>query len=127
MLALVPGQVALVSDAVPPAGLPDGDHTLGAVAVRVRDGVARTADGAIAGRRRAACSTSSAFTVQQAGVPLARAVAAASRVPAALLGLDRALGVGRLVPGARGDVLVVDDDLRPLQVWQAGRLGPAAG
>ena len=49
VLGLVPGQVALVSDAVPPAGLPDGDHALGAVRVQVRGGVARTADGAIAG------------------------------------------------------------------------------
>ncbi len=121
VLSLVPGRVALVSDAVPPAGLPDGDHTLGAVDVRVRDGVVRTADGAIAGGAGRLLDVVR-FTVEHAGVPLAVAVAAASRVPAALLGLDRAHGVGRLAPGARGDVLVVDDGLRALQVWRAGRL-----
>lgn len=120
VMALVPGQVALVSDAVPPAGLPDGDHVLGAVRVRVRDGVVRTADGAIAGGSGSLLDVV-ACTVR-AGVPLVRVVAAASRVPAALLGLDRAHGVGRLAPGARADVLVVDDGLRPLQVWHAGRL-----
>ena len=119
VLALVPGQVALVSDAVPPAGLPDGEHVLGAVGVRVVDGVVRTTDGALAGGSGSLLDVVR-FTVQQAGVPLARAVDAASRVPAALLRLDRTLGVGRLAPGSRADVLVLDDDLRPVQVWQAG-------
>jgi N-acetylglucosamine-6-phosphate deacetylase len=119
VMSLVPGQVVLVSDAVPTAGLPDGDHVLGAVRLRVRGGVARTADGAIAGGAGSLLDVVR-FAVQQAGVPLAVAVAAASRVPAALLGLDRVLGVGRLTPGARADLLVVDDDLRPVQVWRAG-------
>ncbi|MFC3689054.1 N-acetylglucosamine-6-phosphate deacetylase [Aquipuribacter hungaricus] len=120
VLALVPGRVALVSDAVPPAGLPDGDHVLGAVGIQVRDGVARTVDGAVAGGSGALLDVLR-FAVQQAGVPLPVAAAAASRVPAALLGLDRSSGAGRLAPGARADVLVVDDDLRPVQVWRAGR------
>jgi N-acetylglucosamine-6-phosphate deacetylase len=121
---LVAGQVALVSDAAPPAGLPDGDHVLGAAALRVRGGVARTDDGAIAGGSGSLLDVVR-FTHRQAGVDLAVAVAAASRVPAALLGLDRESdgrpGVGRIAPGARADLLLVDDDLRPLQVWRAGQ------
>lgn len=116
VFALVPGRVALVSDAAPPAGLPDGDHRLGAVALRVRDGVARTPEGALAGGSGALLDVVR-FTHRQAGVPLAVAVAAAAAVPADLLGLD----AGRLVPGARADLLVVDDELRPLRVWRAGR------
>lgn len=124
VMSLVPGQVALVSDAVPPAGLPDGDHVLGPLVVQVRDGVARTTDGAIAGGSGTLLDVVR-FAHRRAGVPLSRAVAAASQVPAALLGLDRPTAarpvpVGRLAPGHRADVLVVDDDLAPVQVWHAG-------
>ncbi len=119
VMALLPDRVALVSDAVPAAGLPDGDHALGAVAVEVRGGVARTTDGAIAGGSGALLDVVR-FAVELGGVPLEQAVAAATRVPSALLGLDRRLGVGSLVPGARADLLLLDDALQPVQVWRAG-------
>lgn len=124
VMTLVPGRVALVSDAAPPAGLPDGDHVLGRVAVQVRGGVVRTASGAVAGGGGTLLDVVR-FAHRRAGVPLARVVAAASHVPAGLLGLDRSTPdrstpLGRLAPGYRADVLVVDDDLAPLQVWQAG-------
>jgi alpha-D-ribose 1-methylphosphonate 5-triphosphate diphosphatase PhnM len=56
--------------------------------------------------------------VVRVGVPLERAVAAASTVPAALLGLvDR----GRLVAGARADVVALEPGTaRRLGVWVAG-------
>jgi N-acetylglucosamine-6-phosphate deacetylase len=118
---LVPDRVALVSDAAPPAGLPDGDHVLGRVTLQVRGGVARTPDGTIAGGSGSLLDVVR-FTHREAGVALPLAVAAATRVPATLLGLDRALGVGRLAPGARADLLVVGEHLQPLQVWRAGQL-----
>ncbi len=43
----------------------------------------------------------------------------ASLVPAEVLGRH---DVGRLTPGARADVLVTDDELRPLAVLRAGAL-----
>jgi N-acetylglucosamine-6-phosphate deacetylase len=43
------GRVALVTDALQAAGMGDGTWRLGAVPVEVRDGVARTADGVLAG------------------------------------------------------------------------------
>jgi N-acetylglucosamine-6-phosphate deacetylase len=52
-----------------------------------------------------------------AGMPLARAVAAASRDPLALIGVtDR----GRLAPGQRADLVELDDELRVLAVTKAG-------
>jgi N-acetylglucosamine-6-phosphate deacetylase len=55
--------------------------------------------------------------VVAAGVDPATALEAASRVPADLLGLaDR----GRLTPGARADVIALDGDLRPVEVWIGG-------
>lgn len=57
----------------------------------------------------------------RSGVPLARAVAAATREPLALLGVtDR----GRLEPGLRADLVELDDDLRVRRVMRGGRWFP---
>lgn len=111
------GRVALVTDAMAAAGAGDGDYRLGPLTAVVRDGVARIggADGPIAG---------STLTLDRAvrlavarGIPLAEAVAAASRVPADLLG--RA-DLGRIAPGARADLVVLDADLAVARVMRAG-------
>src|SRR5215218_3452250 len=76
-----PDAIALVTDAMAAAGMPDGTYELGPMRVRVTGGVARLADGdAIAG------GTGHLLDVVRsavaAGVPLASAVRAASRTPA---------------------------------------------
>jgi len=109
-------RLVFVSDAMAAAGMPDGDYVLGPQRVRVRNGVARLAEGdSIAG----GTSRLADIVARQvrAGVPLVEAVAAATRVPAHVLGLaDR----GSLVAGARADLLITDDRLAPLQVMRAG-------
>ncbi|MFE6925311.1 N-acetylglucosamine-6-phosphate deacetylase [Nocardia sp. NPDC057663] len=119
-----PGQIALVSDAMAAAGLGDGDYQLGALDVRVRDGVARlaTADGtpgAIAGGTARLLDVLR-WTVQHAGIPLAEAVTAATLTPARVLGLDDR---GVLSVGARADLLVTDQSLQPRRVFVAGTEG----
>ncbi|MFC4127119.1 N-acetylglucosamine-6-phosphate deacetylase [Nocardia rhizosphaerae] len=138
-----PDQVALVSDAMAAAGLGDGDYQLGALDVRVRDGVARLARGGpVPGANTAESSTPAApvggaelgaiaggtarlldvlrWTVSKAGVPLPDAVAAATRTPARMLGLaDR----GTLAVGARADLLITDKSLQPRRVFVAGTEG----
>jgi N-acetylglucosamine-6-phosphate deacetylase len=54
------------------------------------------------------------------GVPLEQAVAAATSVPARALG-SHGVELGRLVPGGRADVTVLDDALEVRQVLVAGR------
>jgi N-acetylglucosamine-6-phosphate deacetylase len=62
--------------------------------------------------------------VAHSGVPLPRAVAAASREPLALLGItDR----GRLEPGLRADLVELDDDLAVRRVMREGRWFPGPG
>jgi N-acetylglucosamine-6-phosphate deacetylase len=114
-------RVVLVTDAMAAAGMPDGDYRLGPQDVTVLDGVARLrrADGdagSIAGGTARLVEVVRRV-VQRAGVDLADAVASASSVPAAALGLH---DVGSLTAGLRADVLVVDDDLRPQRVMRAG-------
>lgn len=112
-----PERIALVSDAMAAAGMPDGRYRLGALDVDVTDGVARLEHGgAIAG------STARLVDVLRhtvaAGVPITDATRAAATTPATLLGLDHE--VGRLASGLRADLLLLDDDLTPTAVLRHG-------
>lgn len=112
-------QVALVTDAMAAAGVADGAYRLGSLAVEVSGGVARLAEGgAIAGGTAHLIDVVRA-SVLEAGVDLARAVRAASLVPARVLGAEDRLG--SLAPGRRADVLITDRDLRPRRVLRAGQ------
>jgi N-acetylglucosamine-6-phosphate deacetylase len=118
VLAAAPGRVALVTDAVAAAGMPPGRYLLGGVAVHVsQEGPPRRDDGTIAGSTlrldRAVANLAGL------GHGLAEAVAAASRVPADLLGRG---DLGRIAPGARADLAWLDDDLRALATWVGGTL-----
>ena len=110
------GSIALVTDAMAAAGMPDGTYDLGPMQVRVLDGVARLADGgSIAG------GTAHLLDVvrcaARAGVPLEQAVLAASGTPATVLGRR---DLGALEAGRRADVVVVDASLAPQRVMRAG-------
>ncbi|WP_413452325.1 amidohydrolase family protein [Georgenia phoenicis] len=108
--------VALVTDAMAAAGMPDGDYQLGSLAVTVADGVARLTGGtSIAGGT--AHLVDVVRTTVAGGVDLVDAVYAAATTPATVLGDD---GVGALEGGRRADVLVTDADLRPVQVLKGG-------
>lgn len=115
--------IALVTDAMAAAGMPDGDYVLGPAAVVVRDGVARLApepgappdSGAIAGGTAHLLDVVRATVA--AGVDLLDAVTAATATPAAVLGRT---DVGALAAGLRADVVELDGDMRPLRVMRAG-------
>lgn len=116
------GSIALVTDAMAAAGMPDGDYRLGPMAVRVGDGVARILEddgtaGAIAGGTAHLLDV--VRTVVGAGIPLVAAVRAAATTPAEVLGRD---DLGALVAGRRGDVVVTDGELAPAAVYRSGRL-----
>lgn len=104
VLAAAPGRVSLVSDAT------------GGLDVETRDGAAWLRDsGVLAG---------STLTLAQAvrnlvawGVDVTVALTAASRTPARALGLD---DVGRIAPGKRADLLVLDGSLHVDAVLRSG-------
>lgn len=110
-----PDRILLVTDAMGAAAAEDGDYHLGPIHVQVRDGVARTPTGAIAGSTLTMAgavrhSVTSGFTLEQA-------VDAAARAPAAALGLP---DVGEVRSGARADLVLLDGDLRVTAVMRAG-------
>lgn len=78
--------IALVSDAMAAAGKGDGRYALGSMEVDVVDGVARLADGAIAGST-STLSQCVEHAVGVASVPSADAIVAASLTPIRALGL----------------------------------------
>jgi N-acetylglucosamine-6-phosphate deacetylase len=116
-------QIALTTDAMAAAGMPDGRYPLGPMTVDVVAGVARLVSdpgtaGAIAGGTARLLDVLRR-TVRSAGVSLPDAVTAATTTPARLLGLDAE--VGDVVPGRRADLLITDGDLLPRAVLRAGR------
>lgn len=115
VLDIAPGATALVTDATAAAGRPDGQHVLGPQTVTVTGGVARLADGVtLAG------GTSRLLDVVRRQVAAGRVarhvVAAATLVPAEVLGLP----AGLLDVGAPADLLVVDADWQLVRVMAGG-------
>ena len=75
----------------------------------------RRADGGLAGS--ALRIDRAVANIVAGGAGLAAAVAAASRVPADLIGRP---DLGRLAPGAAADLVWLDDDLRTAATWIDG-------
>jgi N-acetylglucosamine-6-phosphate deacetylase len=113
-------RVVLMSDAVAATSAPDGDYTLGGtVPIHSTDGVVRTDAGLLAGSSLsmlAAVRNSHAI-----GIPLAAALAAATEAPARMA---RRPDLGRIAPGARADLVVLDDTLTITRVLLQGVTQP---
>lgn len=114
--AAAAGRTVLVTDATAASARPDGSYALAGVDLTVHGGAVRNPEGALAG---------SALTLDRAvrnacglGFDEASVLQAATGTPARLLG--RA-DVGVLEPGARADVVVLDDELTVHEVLLAGR------
>ncbi|MDE0131009.1 MAG: N-acetylglucosamine-6-phosphate deacetylase [bacterium] len=112
-----PGRLCLVTDAMAGMGAPAGTYRLGSEIVECGE-AARTGDGSLAG---------SLLTMPEAvrqvqrvtGATWDELVAISSTNPAALLGdTDR----GRLAPGRRADIIIVDAHLRPVATMLQGTI-----
>ncbi len=106
LFAAAPGRVALVTDAMAAAGIGDGDYLLGTLPVTVAGGIARLADGTIAGSTLTQDAALRAAVA--AGVPLPSAVDALTAAPARAI---RRPEFGSLAVGAVGDAVILDADL----------------
>jgi N-acetylglucosamine-6-phosphate deacetylase len=115
-----PGRIALVTDAAAPAGMPPGEYLLGGepITLPATEGAPPVRrDGTLAGsalRMDVAVANAAGN-----GVPLADAIAAATVVPADLIGRP---DLGRIAAGATADLVWLGDDLRTRATWIAGRL-----
>jgi N-acetylglucosamine-6-phosphate deacetylase len=114
--AAAPGRVVLVTDAAAAAGMPPGRYQLGGEPVILEPGQPPVReDGTIAGSGlRLDEAVANAVGL---GVDLVSAVAAATTVPADLIGRS---DLGRIEPGAAADLVWLSDDLRARATWVGG-------
>ncbi|WP_067715050.1 N-acetylglucosamine-6-phosphate deacetylase [Nocardia yamanashiensis] len=115
--ATAPRRIALITDAMQAAGMPDGTYQLGPQTVHVTDGTARVPNGSIAGGT-ATLLQCLHWAVHHCTIPLIDAIAAATATPAAATALPE---LGDLRPGMYADALILDDNLRLLRVLRRGR------
>jgi N-acetylglucosamine-6-phosphate deacetylase len=109
-------RLLLVSDAVPLAGTGDGRGRIGQLPVDV-EGWRCTLAGTDTLAGSVIALDTAVRNVVEAGIPLAAAVAAASRNPLTLLGItDR----GRIAVGQRADLVELNEDLTVSRVTRAG-------
>ncbi|MGJ9425311.1 N-acetylglucosamine-6-phosphate deacetylase [Nesterenkonia halotolerans] len=117
-----PQRPVLVSDAMPGAAAPDGRYRLGTVDVEVRDGVARrvTPDGTLGAIAGSTLTLSAAVreSILRSGIDPALALMAATSNPAEMIGIDDA---GRLLPGGRADLVLLDPAWNVSRVMHRGR------
>ena len=114
---LFPGRICLISDALRCCGMPDGQYELGGRDVFLAGGVARLADGTIAGS--AATLFDCVQTAISFGVDRDEVIRSATLNPAKQLGCaDR---YGSIEAGKQADFLVCDADLNLKQVFLGGR------
>jgi N-acetylglucosamine-6-phosphate deacetylase len=115
--AAAPGRICLVTDAAACAGMPAGHYLFGGQPMELPpDGAAPVRpDGTLAGS--ALRMDKAVANAVGAGLGLPEAVAAATRIPADLIG--RA-DLGRLAAGAAADLAWLGDDLRARATWVAG-------
>ena len=110
-------RMVLISDALRCCGMPDGEYELGGQAVFLKGGVARLADGTIAGS--ATNLYDCMLRAISFGIAREDAVRAATWNPARQIGcLDVA---GSIADGKRADFVVCDENLTRKAVWLAGK------
>jgi N-acetylglucosamine-6-phosphate deacetylase len=119
-------KLAIVTDAMRGAGMPDGTYTFGprhGLAAVVRNGESRIPDGTALAS--SVCPMNEMVRVFRdlTGCPLWQAVRMASLTPAAILGRDSE--IGSLDPGKHADVLLIDGDVRVHGTWIGGAPVPA--
>ena len=107
----------LVTDAMPTVGMTEKAFRLGGRLITVQGGVCVDEHGTLAGSDLDMASAVR-NAVSMLGLTLAEAARMASRSPAEFLGLGRELG--RIAPGYRADLVLLDAELNVSETWING-------
>lgn len=110
------GRVALVSDSIFSAGMPDGEYTKNGETILVQGGVSRLRDGTLAGG--SAGLLSCLKNIVSIGIPIQAALSCVTDIPARAVGEFHERG--SLTVGKRADILVLDEHLNIQHVFMAG-------
>ena len=112
-------KIVFITDSIAAAGLPDGEHMSGPLPIIVKDGVARTHGGNLAG---SSLRTNEALrnVVKTLGIPLEDAMLGVTKNPAEALGLyDK---IGSIDIGKRAHLTVLDDDFNVVMTIVDGEI-----
>jgi N-acetylglucosamine-6-phosphate deacetylase len=115
--AAAPGRICIVTDAAACAGMPPGRYLMGGAPIELPPDGRPPVRGAGTLAGSALRMDVGVANMVAAGVRLADAVAAATAVPADLIGRPE---LGRIAPGAAADLAWLDDDLRTRATWIGG-------
>ena len=113
---LFPGRICLISDSLRCCGMPDGEYELGGQRVFLSGGVARLADGTIAGA--ASDLYRDLRNALSFGIPEEEAILAATIRPAREIG--RESEIGSIEEGKLADFVVCGEDLAARAVYIGG-------
>lgn len=111
------GRMMLVTDAMPTVGVEADSFDLLGRTVRRAGGRLTTEDGTLAGSDLD-MATAVRNCVDHLGLPVEEALRMASLYPAGFLGLDADLG--RIAPGRRADLVLLDERLGVVETWIGG-------
>ena len=110
-------RMVIISDALRCCGMPDGEYELGGQQVFLSGGVARLADGTIAGS--ATNLYDCMVKAMEFGIPEEDAIRAASYNPACAIGAQQQ--IGSIQPGKLADFVICTDNYRTKRVFLAGK------
>ena len=118
LAAMGPERLFLVSDAMPTVGAEATEFTLDGKQIRLTAGKLTDAAGTLAGAHLT-LADAVRNAVRLLGCELEDALRMATSTPAACLCLgDR---IGHIGPGHTADMVALDAELRPIEVWASGR------
>ena len=112
-----PARMVLISDSLRCCGMPDGQYTLGGQDVFLSGGVAKLADGTLAGS-----ATNLYDCMRKAvefGVQKEQAILSATLIPAREIGHDRE--IGSIAPDKLADFVVCDEALNQKSIYLDGK------
>lgn len=119
-----PDKIALVTDSMRAAGMPEGESILGGLEkgqkVIVEDGVAKLPDRTAFAGSVATADRLVRTMMSLAGVSLENAIRMITITPARIMSIDS--NVGSLVKGKDADVVIFDDNINVLMTIVKGRL-----
>ncbi len=113
-------RIIMISDSMEATGMPDGEYSLGGLAVVVKGSLATLAEGGAIAGSATNLMDCLRYAVNKAGIPLEDAVLCASANPARALGLFG--DYGSIEPGKYADLVILNRDLEIEKVIKKGKI-----
>lgn len=113
-----PKNIVLITDSMDATGMSDGDYLLGQLPITVKDGIARTETGALAGSTLKA-NVALKNVVKTLGIPVETAVMMLTSNPANAIGAN---DIGSLQSGMRAHLTALDEDFNVVLTMVDGKI-----